>query len=248
MLRFFETREEKMPEEINTTFLRSIDRTYNVKSFRFDDMGGVDFRPGQFFQLFLNWEGEELSHYFSFSNSPTEKGYIEFTKKLSDSPFSHALLSLKEGDPVRIKLPMGIFIFEGEFPEVAFLSGGIGITPIRSICKYLTDTGSSSSVRVLYCARTAADFVFRDDFDEMEKENRNISLTYMITEGEPPEGSNIKSGKLDAETVKKDIPDYLDRIFYVCGPPGMVKSMISMLKEDLSLSPDKIVHENFMGY
>ena len=237
-----------MPEEINTTFLRSIDRTYNVKSFRFDDMGGVDFRPGQFFQLFLDWEGEGLSHYFSFSNSPTEKGYIEFTKKLSDSPFSHAILSLKEGDPVRIKLPMGIFVFEGEYPKVAFLSGGIGITPIRSICKYLADTGSSSSIRVIYCSRTVADFVFREDFDEMEREDHNLSLTYMITEGEPPEGSTIMTGRLDSATVQKAIPDYLDRVFYVCGPPGMVKAMISMLKEDLGLSADKIVHENFMGY
>jgi len=237
-----------MPEIINTTFLTSIDRTYNVKSFRFDDQGGVEFRPGQFFQLFLDWEGDELSHYFSFSNSPTEKGYIEFTKKLSDSPFSQALLALKEGDPVRIKLPMGIFVFEGEYPKVAFLSGGIGITPIRSICKYLTDTGSTSSVHVLYCSRTAADFVFRDDFDEMEKKNRNLSLTYMISSGEPPEGSNIKAERLDAGTVKNEIPDYQDRVFYVCGPPGMVKAMITMLKDELSLSPDKIVHENFMGY
>ena len=237
-----------MTEVINTTFIRSIDRTYNVKSFRFDDMGGVDFRPGQFFQLSLDWEGEEISHFFSFSNSPTEKGYIEFTKKLSDSPFSHALLSLKEGDPVRIKLPMGIFVFEGEFPEVAFLSGGIGITPIRSICKYLTDTGASASVRVLYCARTAADFVFREDFDEMERKNRNLSLTYMVTSEEPPAGSGIIAGKMDAAMVKKELPDCSNRVFYVCGPPGMVKAMISMLKEDLSLPPDKIVHENFMGY
>jgi ferredoxin-NADP reductase len=237
-----------MPEIINTTFLTSIDRAYNVKSFRFDDQGGVDFRPGQFFQLFLDWEGEELSHFFSFSNSPTEKGYIEFTKKLSDSPYSQALLALQPGARVRIKLPMGIFIFEGEYPKVAFLSGGIGITPIRSICKYLTDTGSSASVRVIYCARTVADFAFWEDFDEMERENRNLSLTYMITEGEPPSGSTIMSGRMDAETVKKAIPDFSDRVFYVCGPPGMVKAMVSMLKEDLSLPPEKIIHENFMGY
>ena len=237
-----------MPEIINTTFLTSIDRTYNVKSFRFYDQGGVDFRPGQFFQLFLDWEGEELSHFFSFSNSPTEKGYIEFTKKLSDSLYSQALLALQPGGPVRIKLPMGIFVFEGEYPEVAFLSGGIGITPIRSICKYLTDTGSSASIRVIYSARTVADFVFREDFDEMERENRYLFLTYMITAEEPPADSTIKAGRLDAETVRKKIPDYLDRVFYVCGPPGMVKAMISMLKEGLSLPSEKIIHENFMGY
>ncbi|MEA1928382.1 MAG: FAD-dependent oxidoreductase [Candidatus Auribacterota bacterium] len=237
-----------MPEIINTTFLTSIDRTYNVKSFRFDDLGGVNFRPGQFFQLFLDWEGEELSHFFSFSNSPTEKGYIEFTKKLSDSPFSHALLSLQPGTPVRIKLPMGIFVFEGEYPKVTFLSGGIGITPIRSICKYLTDTGSSSEATILYSARTSDDFVFQEDFAEMRRQDNNLSFVYSVTGEEIPEGWIGRTGAIDARMIKEEIPDFSERVFYVCGPPGMVKAMVSMLKEDLSLPADRIVHENFMGY
>lgn len=237
-----------MPEEIRTTFLNSIDRTYNVKSFRFDDMGGINFRPGQFFQLFLEREGEELFHYFSFSNSPTEKGYIEFTKKLSDSPFSHALLNLQPGTPVRIKLPMGIFVYDEQYPEIAFLSGGIGVTPIRSICKYLTDTGSSTSVRVIYSARTEADFVFRDDFAGMMDNNPNLSFTYLVTSEESPRDSSLRPGRIDAATVKDEIPDFLNRIFYVCGPPGMVKAMITMLEEELSLPSEKIVHENFLGY
>jgi ferredoxin-NADP reductase len=46
-------------KELETELLEVIQRTYNVTSFRFDDRGGVSFRPGQFFQLFLDREGPE---------------------------------------------------------------------------------------------------------------------------------------------------------------------------------------------
>ena len=237
-----------MVGEIQTNFLRSIDRTPNVKSFRFDDRGGIDFRPGQFFQLFLEWEGEELNHYFSFSNSPTEKGYLEFTKKLSDSPFSRALLALKLNARVRMKLPWGRFIFEGDFPKVAFISGGIGITPIRSICKFLTDRGSPAHVILLYSARAPEDIVFRQDFSEMKKNNPRLKVVYSITDHSPPPGWEGRIGRICADMVREEIPDFPERKFFVCGPPGMVAAMTAMLKSELKLPAGMVISENFIGY
>ncbi|MDP8247797.1 MAG: FAD-dependent oxidoreductase [Candidatus Tritonobacter lacicola] len=237
-----------MFKKIDTSFFEAIDRTHNVKSFRFDDLGGIDFRPGQFFQLFLDWEGQELSHYFSFSNSPTERGYLEFTKKLSDSSFSQALQALQPGDPVRIKLPMGQFIFEGQYPKVVFLSGGIGITPIRSICKFLTDTSSSAEAIILYSARTKQDIVFHEDFVEMQKQNEHLSVIYSITDQEPSPEWDGRTGRINSEMMKEEIPDFSGRVFYVCGPPGMVEALTSMLKNELGLPPEKVIFENFTGY
>ena len=237
-----------MTKDFTTEFIKSIPRNHNVTSFRFADPDDVGFRPGQFFQLFLDRDGEEIFHYFSFSNSPTEKGYLEFTKKMSDSPYSRLLKELVPGDTVRIKMPMGQFIYEGEPPRAAFLSGGIGITPIRSICGYLTDTGSTADVSVLYSARTEADFVFRRDFDEMEEQHKNMAFTYFITEEVEVDHWAGQVGRIDAEAVRLSIPDYDERVFYVCGPPAMVGAMTAMLKDDLALASEKIILENFMGY
>jgi len=237
-----------MIQEIETEFQKIIPRTEGVASFRFNDPGGIVFRPGQFFELFFSWQGEKIAHYFSFSNSPTEKGYFEFTKRLSASPFSQALLALKAGDKVRMKLPLGRFIFEGEHPKAAFLSGGIGITPIRSICRYLTDTGSKSLVSLLYSARTEKDIVFREDFEEMAKRNPRLSLFYTLTDCVPPPGWRGLQGRIDGRMVGKTIPDYGERIFYICGPPAMVKSLTGILENELGLPPDRVVRENFTGY
>lgn len=237
-----------MIQEIETEFQQIIPRTEGVASFRFNDPGGIAFRPGQFFELFLSRRGEKIAHYFSFSNSPTEKGYFEFTKRLSASPFSQALRALKPGDKVRMKLPLGRFIFEGQEPKVGFLSGGIGITPIRSICRYLTDTGSQSLVSLLYSARTEKDIVFREDFKEMAKRNPRLSLIYTLTDCAPPPGWRGQTGMIDKEMVRKTIPDYGERIFYICGPPGMVETLTGILENELGLPREKVIRENFTGY
>lgn len=235
-------------QELSTELTEVIKRTPDVKSFRFDDRGGISFRPGQFFQLFLNWEGQELNHWFSFSNSPTEQGYFEFTKKLSGSDYSQALLALEPSSQVRIKYPMGKFIYEGEPDRAAFLSGGIGITPIRSICRWLTDTDSRAQVRVLYSARTPEDFIFLDDFKEMMSHNPHLSLILTLTDQAPPPHWDCRTGRICPEMVKKEIPDYSDWTFYVCGPPAMVKGMVGMLRDDLSLPTGQIISEDFRGY
>ncbi len=236
-----------MFHEIETDLTEVIKRTYNVTSFRFNRKG-IDFRPGQFLQLYLNWKGEEIDHYFSFSSSPTEKGYLEFTKKLSESEYCQALLSLRPGARVRMKLPLGQFIFDGQSPRAAFLSGGIGITPIRSICRYLTDTGSSSRARVIYSARSCADFVFLDDFREMEARNPNLSVSLTVTEKKPLKGWTVRRGRICSEVIREEIPDFADWVFYVCGPPKMVEAIVSMLRNDLKLPPEQVISENFKGY
>ena len=50
---------------------------------------------------------------------------------------------------------------------VALLSGGIGITPFRSICKFATDKELPSSIVMLYGSNTRKDIIFEDDLAEM---------------------------------------------------------------------------------
>ena len=128
-----------MAKEFATKVIRIIDRTYNVKSVRFTLPEPVDFMAGQFMFVTLESEDKELSHPLSISNSPTETGFVEFTKKLSQSDFSRHLKQLKPGDEARMKLPFGQFTLQPEFKKIAYIAGGIGITPIRSMIKFACD-------------------------------------------------------------------------------------------------------------
>jgi ferredoxin-NADP reductase len=218
----------------------------DVKTFRFELPKDIDFRPGQYLVLTLTVNGKDVPKAFSISNSPTEMGYIQFTKKISASGYSKALLGLEIGASYSLRFPMGQFTFTGEHPKVAFLSGGIGITPIRSIFKYATDKRLSSDLVLFYSSRTPEYLIFRNDFAQMAKANKNIKLVFTLTDcDEAVEGCRL--GFIDEGLVKKEVPDFAERFFYICGPPGMVHDMRSMLRYKILVPEKQIITEDFVG-
>ena len=226
-----------------------IQRTHDVKSFRFKKENEASFKPGQFFFVTIEDGGKEMTKHFSFSNSPTEDAYFEFTKRLTQSPYSQALNKLKAGDWARLKMPYGNFTYEGEYKKLAFLSGGIGITPIRSICKFAADKKLPADIVLLYGNNGEEDIIFKQDFDEMQKTNKNIRVVHTLTA--PDIDKNLwrgRTGYINEGMIKDEIPDYAERIFYVCGPPKMVGSMVDILNDKLRVQKDKIRFENFTGY
>ncbi len=235
--------------EFETEVLDIIQQTHNVKSFRFKIKNDVYFKPGQFFLVAIKIEGKEATKHFSFSNSPTEKGYVEFTKRITGSPFSKALDKLKIGDRTRLKMPFGSFTFEGECEKIALLSGGIGITPLRSICKFATDRRLPTDIVLLYGNNREEDIIFRQDLDKMSQVNKNMRIVHTLTA--PDIDKKIwqgRTGYIDDEIIKGEISDYKERVFYICGPPKMVEDLVNILKNKLSLQEDKIKIENFVGY
>jgi ferredoxin-NADP reductase len=234
-------------ENYKLELIEIITHCCDVKTFRFELKDDIFFKPGQYLVLTLKINGKETAKAFSISNSPTERGFLEFTKKMSSSDFSNALNDLKIGEAYSLRLPIGKFTFEGEFPKVAFLSGGIGVTPIRSIFKYATDRQLESSMVLLYSSRTPEHLIFRNDFALMQKTNKNLKIVYTLTNcNEKIEGCRI--GYIDDELVRAEIPDYRERVFFICGPPVMVDAMQQMLKTKLSLPETQIRTEDFIGY
>ncbi len=234
-----------MPVEIKAKIKEIIQRNYNVKSFRLEITGDLNFKAGQFLSVELE-NNPKLKRYLSISSSPTEKCYLEFTKKLTQSDFSTALDNLRAGDQVTIQYPFGKFILDEAVPKIAFLSGGIGITPIRSICKYIVDRNLNINIVLVYSNRTVRDIVFKDDFDAMVKRYPSLRVAHVLCETEP--GFKCTVGLINSTVVKNEIPDYLERKFYLCGPPQMVEAMRKILTEELGLQSDKIILENFQGY
>ena len=189
--------------------------------------------------------GRNLSKPFSLSSSPTEKENIEFTKKLTDSEFSNALRTLKVGDWAMIDAPYGKFTFEGKNGKIVLLGGGIGITPFKSICKYCTDMRLTAGITLLYGNRSESDIVFKKEFEKMEKQNKNLKVVFILNEA-----SNSwkgATGVINAEMVKKEVPDYKESVFYACGPPPMVQAMEKLVK-DLGLPPAQLKLEAFTGH
>lgn len=222
-----------------------IPRTHYVTSFRFPRPAELNYKPGQFFFVTIKQNNKELRKHFSFSSSPTEKDHIEFTKRLTDHEFSLALKAAKVGDWTRIEAPFGQFTFEGEYPKIALLGGGIGITPFLSYCKNATDKGLSSKITLFYGCRTPGDIAFRKEFEIMAQKNKNLKLVFTVSQASPEWKGAI--GPINAEMIKQYLPDFKENMFYTCGPPPMVEAM-EKLTERLGLPKEKLRREFFSGY
>ena len=231
--------------KFETTISYIITRTNNVKSIRFPRPSSFSYLAGQFMFVTIKNDGQQLTKHFTISSSPTEKDFIEFTKKLTDHPYSLALTKSRIGDWTMVDGPYGNFKFKGDYDRVGMLSGGIGITPLRSICRYCTDTLSETKITLLYGSRTEEDIVFRGELEEMQQKNRNMRVVFCLDEA--PQNWKGYSGRIDAEMIRREIPDYAKTIFYACGPPAMVDTMEKLLKE-LNIPTAQIKRENFSGY
>jgi ferredoxin-NADP reductase len=231
--------------KFETNVKEIIPRTSDTTSFRFPRPEGFEYKPGQYMMVTIKSSEKELTHPFSFSSSPTEENYIEFTKKLTQNEYSEVLRSYEIGDWVRIDAPYGKFTFEGEYDKVALLTGGIGITPFRSIIRYCTDKKIDSDIMLAYGCRNPNDFAFKNEFEEMKRQNKNLHLFFTVNE--PDEDWEGGVGNITVDVMKKEIPDYEERIFFACGPPGMVKAMMNIVKE-LGLPDSRLKLESFAGY
>jgi glycine betaine catabolism B len=222
-----------------------ITRTHDVTSFRFSRPADLNYKPGQFMFVTLKQGEKELRKHFSFSSSPTEKDHIEFTKKFTDHEYSLTLKSAKVGDWARIDAPYGQFTFEGEYPKITLLGGGIGITPFMSICKNATDESLNSKITLFYGCRTEKDLTFKKELEALAEINKNLKLFLIVNE--PSAEWKGETGIINVQIIKQHLPDYKENIFYTCGPPPMVEAMEKLVL-NLGLPKENLKREYFTGY
>jgi glycine betaine catabolism B len=222
-----------------------ISRTTDCSSFRFTRPQGFEYKPGQYMLCTIKSRGKELMHAFSFSSSPSEQDYIEFTKKFTENEYSVAMREMKPGDLATIDAPYGKFTFEGEYPKIVLLTGGIGITPFRSIVKNCSDKKFPTSIILFYGCRSPSDIAFKSEFDQLQLQNPHFKAVYTVNVPSPDWKGLV--GNITAELVQKEASDYKDRVFYACGPPGMVTAMTNLIK-GLALPDSALKLESFAGY
>lgn len=230
--------------EIETTVTESIQRTRSIISVRFAKPEGFEYLPGQYIFISIGRGDAELRKPLSISCSPTE-GFLEVTKRLTGHPFSNALALLKEGDKVKFKGPLGYFTFLGEYKKIGMLSGGIGITPLRSMIKYISDKMLDTDVVLFYSNSHEDDIAFEKEFEDLEKKSPKLNIVSTVTRP-GPSWTGI-TGRISADMIKTHLPDYKDRVFYVSGPTKMVDSSLNLLKE-MNVPEAQIKKESFTGY
>jgi ferredoxin-NADP reductase len=216
----------------------------NAVSIRFAKPAGFSYLPGQYMFITLRNGEENLIRHLTISSSPTEP-FLEVTKGLTGHPFANALSALVPGDEAVISNPFGEFTFRGEYGQVVFLTGGIGITPLRSMIRYATDLHLSTRIILLYSARSQADVIYEREMEQMMEQNPHLNLILTLTAPDP--GWKGRSGRIDKGLIEHEIPALKEQVFFSSGPSVMVNAMVAIL-EELGVQKDRVHQELFPGY
>lgn len=206
------------------------------------------FKPGQYCMLSL---GEEEARAFSIACSPTRAltgNYLQFATRNTGGAFKKLWSELKPGDLVKASGPFGRFVLDETQPKMAFLSGGIGITPLKSMLEYACDKQLPNQITLVYSNRKPEDIPFKKELDELAGQNNNSKIIYALTQCDSSSlPAGCLAGKIDAQLLKQAVPDFPERVFYSCGPPEMVGAMTQLLQE-MGVAQERIKTENFEGY
>ncbi len=122
--------------------------------------------------------------HFTISSSPTEN-FIMFSTRIRDSPYKKRLSTLEDGAKVKFRGPEGQFVLHEDYSKSAvFLSGGIGVTPFRSMIKYATDKQLPVKIIMFDSNRNRNNILFKKEFDYLASINKNLKIIYTISEKE----------------------------------------------------------------
>ncbi len=212
--------------QVKVSLIERIKRTPTIESFRFWTKESFKFIPGQFVKVLFdpaNPGNKDLNKYLSLSASPN-KGYLEVTKRLSQSLFSEKLKALKPRDELILDGPLGNCVLHENDKQVGFLVGGIGITPVISIMEYATEKKLAIDMELLYSSRNEEDIAFKQELDELRNINPRIKIGYTVTESLQKDASLI-SGAINKELFLERISNFKERAIYIFGPPKMVEAM-----------------------
>ena len=224
----------------------------DIYEFRFGGAGGLRFRPGQYLEWTLGHSRPDSRgnrRYFTIASSvdePEVRLGVKFYPAASS--FKKALLAMKPGSEIAASRLAGEFVLPTDKREkLVFMAGGIGITPFRSMIKYLLDRNEERPIAVLYSNKIAPEIVYTDVLEEA-RERLGIKTVYTLTDANRvPPGWVGATGRVDAEMIARTVPDYRERTFYLSGPRPLVVGFQEVLKT-IGVPESRIKSDFFPGF
>ena len=205
----------------------------------------IEYKPGQYMEFTMpvnKSDNRGNRRTFTIASSPTEDTLrigVKFYPK--GSTFKKALFKMEDGKQLAVAQLAGDFTMPTDTSKkLAFIAGGIGVTPFRSMIKYITDTSEKRDIHVLYAENTPESFVYKDILEASD-----AVVTYVSAEA--PQFWKGETGHISADLIKKHVPDFTQRLFYVSGPHPMVQATVGAL-HDIGVHARNIKTDHFSGY
>lgn len=232
---------------MHATLIKSENIAADIHTYWFRPDHRIRYQPGQYAEITVPHESTDdrgASRLFTLSSSPSEE-LISITLKHSshgESTFKQSLRNMPPGSKIFIGNPMGDFILPiNRDTPLVFVASGIGITPVRSIIKWLSDNDEHRDIHIIYVVRSEEKLIYEDLFRSY-KCNLHIFLTEPSTDG------RHRIGRPAAEDVLNLTGRQDGALYFLSGIQSMVEEMQYELMERHGVDRSRITLDYFPGY
>lgn len=234
-------------EWLPATIIQRIFETRHAATLRLQLPAPMHFRAGQFIKIRVPVEGHELPlrRSYSIASSPAiPSDVIEITvSRAEQGRVSRVLVDeMETGTQVEVRGPQGRFVWNDDLEgDVLMVAGGSGIVPLMSMIRYIDDVSSSARVTLLYSCRTEQDVIY---YEELNRPRPWLRVILAVTRAaDASDRATTYGRRIDVEMLADLLPEALAAAF-ICGPPGLVNTAHTGLKE-LGVTSDRIHLEVF---
>lgn len=238
-------------QKVLLTLRRKIKVTPDIVDFVFKPSQKLAFTPGQYMEFTLahpHSDSRGNRRYFTLASSPTENDVhlgIRFYEH--SSSFKKALYRINGSTKIIAAQIAGDFTLPSNFEQkLVFIAGGIGITPFRSMLKYMLDMQQRRDIVLFYVNRHTDEIMYKDVLSAAQTK-LGVRMFFTLTDITTiPRNWPGLVGRINEQMILKTIPDYNERTYYLSGPPEMVKTNEQVLRQ-IGVRSEQIKKDFFPG-
>jgi ferredoxin-NADP reductase len=161
---------------------QAVQTSPDTADFVFETNSPLHFKPGQYLEWTLGHDKTDNRgnrRYFTIASSPTEKDLRLGVKFYANgSTFKKALDKLQPGQTIIASQLAGEFVLpKNKEKKLVFIAGGIGITPFRSMIKYLIDMKEKRNIILIYSNRKDSGIAYKEILEEARRD-LNLKTIY----------------------------------------------------------------------
>ena len=210
--------------------------TSNVRTFCFQTEDATWFRytPGQFITLALEIDGNPVHRTYTLSSTPSRPTCISITVKTEKGGLVSNWLheNLEVGSKIRAVGPAGMFTLDNYIADkYLFLAGGVGVTPLLSMTRWLFDYGRNPDLIMVQSVVTPSDLLARRELETMSGRLPGIKLAWVCEESVPQQSWTGYTGRISRSMLEVIAPDFAQREILCCGPAAYMDAVRKILKE-----------------
>lgn len=200
-----------------------------IRHFVFDvpEVEQLPYLPGQFVSFTADIAGKKVTRAYSTAAEPRGNRFELCLNLVEDGLFSPLLFSMRAGDTLDMKGPLGYFVWRAPVSDSILVATGTGIAPFRGMVRQYLQSAGENQVTLIFGVRYERSLLYRAEWEKLAEDHPNFR--FVPTLSRPGDNWAGCTGHVQSH-VLETLGDRLDMDVYICGMKAMVDDVRQLLK------------------